>query len=132
MNTFKKEEQAKKKKKDSGRVSRSLVSLFSGNFLSKDNAVHSVPYIFFLTFLGVLYIANGYNAQKTVIRLNKVGNELKELRSEYITIKSDLNFKSKQSQVAQATIELGIKESTTPPQKIVVDEQVMKKINVAD
>ncbi|MCO6499495.1 MAG: hypothetical protein J5I47_03840 [Vicingus serpentipes] len=131
MNNFKKEEKVEKKK-ETGRMSRSLVNLFSGNFLSKENVVGSVPYIFFLTFLGVLYIANGYNAQKTVIRLNKVGNELKELRSEYITIKSDLNFKSKQSQVAQATVELGIKESTTPPQKIVVDEKMIKKINVAD
>jgi len=131
VNSLKQEEKVKKKK-EAGRVSRSLVNIFSGNFLSKENVVGSVPYIFFLTLLGVLYIANGYNAQKTVIQLNKVGNELKELRSEYITIKSDLNFKSKQSQVAQATAELGIKESTTPPQKIVVDEQVMQKINVAD
>jgi len=61
--------------------------------------------------------------------LYKVGNELKELRSEYITLKSDLNYKSKQSQVAQATEILGIKESTIPPTKIVVDERDMEKIN---
>ena len=119
MNTFRKEKKVKKKK-EAGRVSRSLVSFFSGNFLSKENVTSSVPYIFFLTLLGVLYIANGYNAERTVINLNKVGNELKELRSEYITIKSELNYNSKQSQVAQATIDLDIKESTTPPTKIVI------------
>jgi Bacteriodetes cell division protein (FtsL-like) len=131
VNTFKKEKKVKEKKERS-RLSVSLANLFSGNFLSKENVVGSLPYIFFLTFLGILYIANGYKAEKTVRELNKVENELKELHSEYITIKSDLNFKSKQSQVAQATERFGIIESTTPPTKIVVDESDMEKISVAD
>lgn len=132
MNTFKKEEIALKEKKEASKVSRSLTNLFSGNFLSKDNVVSYLPFIFFLTFLGILYIANGYYAEKTVRELYKVGNELKEMRSEYITVKSDLNFKSKQSQVAQATKDLNIIESTTPPTKIVVNKEEMKKIAVVN
>lgn len=131
MNTFKKQEK-KKAKKEARKVSKSLSSVFSGNFLSQERAVASVPFVFFLTLLGILYIGNGYNMEQTVRKLNKVGNELKEMRSEYITIKSDLNFNSKQSQVAQATVELGIIESTTPPTKIVVDESDMEKINGVD
>jgi len=127
VNTFKKEEKPKKKK-EAGKVSKSLANIFSGNFLSKDNVVGLLPFMFFLTFLGILYIANGYYAEKVVRDLHKTGNDVKELRSEYITIKSDLNFKSKQSQVAQATEQLGIYESTTPPTKIVVDESEMKKL----
>ena len=129
MNTFKQEENPKTTKKETNKVSKSLATIFSGSFLSKDNVIQSLPFIFFLTFMGILYIANGYYAEKTVRDLYKVGNELKELRSEYITLKSDLNYKSKQSQVAQATEILGIKESTIPPTKIVVDENDMEKIN---
>lgn len=127
MNTFKKEEKPKKKK-EAGKVSKSLANIFSGNFLSKDNVVSLLPFIFFLTFLGILYIANGYYAEKIVRDLHKTGNDVKELRSEYITIKSDLNFKSKQSQVAQATEQLGVYESTIPPTKILVVENDMEKI----
>ena len=127
MNTFKKEKKPKKKKEPS-KFSKSLANIFSGNFLSKDNVVGLVPFIFFLTFIGILYIANGYYAEKVVRDLYKTGNDVKELRSEYITIKSDLNFKSKQSQVAQATEQLEIYESTIPPTKIIVDEEQMKKI----
>ena len=105
-----------------------MANIFSGNFLSKDNVVGLLPFIFFLTFLGIVYIANGYYAEKIVRDLHKTGNDVKELRSEYITIKSDLNYKSKQSQVAQATELLGIIESTTPPTKIVVDDNEMEKI----
>jgi hypothetical protein len=129
VNIFKKEEKATKKKEPS-KVSKSLTNIFSGNFLSRDNVVKSLPFIFFLTFIGILYIANGYYAERTVRDLYRVGNELKELRSEYITLKSDLNYKSKQSQVAQATEVLGIYESTTPPTKIVVDEDDKEKIAV--
>lgn len=131
MNTFK-EEKKPKDKKEPRKVSRSLASVFSGSFLSSDNVVGFLPFIFFLTFLGILYIANGYYAQRTVRDLQTVGNELKALRSEYITIKSDLNYNSKQSQVAQATESFGIKESTVPPTKIVVDKEEIKKITVQE
>jgi hypothetical protein len=129
VNTLK-EEKKPKEKKETGKVSKSLATVFSGNFLSSDNVVKSLPFIFFLTFLGILYIANGYYAQRTVRDLHTVGNELKQLRSEYITIKSDLNYNSKQSQVAQATVDLEIKESIIPPTKIVVSESEMEKIAV--
>lgn len=131
MNTFKKEEKPKEKK-EAGKVSKSLAAVFSGSFLSSDNVVKSLPFIFFLTFLGIMYIANGYYAQRTVRDLHKVGNELKVLRSEYITLKSDLNYNSKQSQVAEKTEAFGIIESVTPPTKIVVDAEEMEKIAIND
>lgn len=114
--------------KDAPKVVKSLSSIFSGSFLSKDNVISYLPYTFFLTFLGILYIANGYYAEETVRGLYKTTSELKELRSEYITIKSDLNYQSKQSQVAFATQNLGIKESVVPPSKIVVSTSEFKKI----
>lgn len=131
MNTFR-DEKKPKDKKEAGAVSKSLATVFSGSYLSSDNVVRSLPFIFFLTFLGILYIANGYYAQRTVRDLQKVGNELKALRSEYITIKSDLNYSSKQSQVAQATEPYGINESTVPPTKIVVTEEEMEKITIEE
>ena len=56
-------------------------------------------------------------------------NQLKELRSEYISTKSDLMFASKQSQVAKATEALGLKESIVPPFKIEVDSTILFKKN---
>lgn len=132
MNTFKKKEEKIEEKKSAGKVVKSLSSIFSGSFLSRENVVSSIPYVFFLTLLGILYIANGYYSEKTVRELYKVGAELKELRSEYITTKSDLNFQSKQSQVAQATVSFGVKESIIPPSKIVVTKKELQKITIKD
>jgi len=130
MNTYKKQEEKIENTKSARKVVRSLSSIFSGQFLNRENVVSSLPYIFFLTLLGIFYIANGYYSEKTVRELYRVGTELKELRSEYITTKSDLNFQSKQSQVAQATRDLGIKESIIPPSKIIVTKKELEKIKI--
>lgn len=101
-------------------------SILSGSFLSKTKVIDSLPFVFFLSFLGVCYIANGYQAEKVIRQLYRTNNELKELRSEYITTKSDLMYISKQSQVAKATEGLGLKELTAPPKKIVVTKEDME------
>ncbi|MBW6482543.1 MAG: hypothetical protein K0B10_05735 [Vicingaceae bacterium] len=105
-----------------------FTSLITGSFLAKENVVRGLPFVLFLTFLGLLYIANGYNTEKLVRELDEINDEMKELRSEYITIKSDLNYESKQSQVASKSELFGVKESTVPPTKIIVSAKELKQI----
>lgn len=124
MNRFKQGEEGKKK--SSEKQLSGVKSLLSGNFLSKDQLVNALPYLFFLTFLGICYIANGYQAERLIRRLYKTNNEIKELRSEYITTKSELMYVSKQSQVAKATHALGLRELTSPPKKIVLTPKEME------
>ena len=100
-----------------------IMSILTGSFLSHEKIVQNLPYIFFLTFLGILYIANGYYAEKTVKQLYRTNNEIKELRSEYISNKSDLELKKQQSHVALAIKELELKESLTPPSKIIISKK---------
>jgi len=108
-----------KEDKSQGRV---IISFLTGNFLSHDKIVQNLPYIFFLTFIGILYIANGYYAEKTVKQLYRLNNEIKELRSEYISNKSDLELIKQQSHVAFSIRELELKESLTPPSKIIISK----------
>jgi hypothetical protein len=118
INTIKAEAKPEKGK---SKVGKSLLDVLNGNFLASENIIALLPYIFFLTFLALLYIANGYYAENKVREINSLGNELKELRSEYITTKSELMFRSKQSEVARSLSPYGIKESVVPPKKIVID-----------
>jgi len=129
MNKFKQKESAEKQEKEKKPSSPNFfVSLISGNFLAKENVVNSLPFVFYLTLLGILYIANGYNAEKLVRELDHVNDDLKELRSEYITIKSDLNYESKQSQVAEKTEAFGVMESIVPPTKIKLSKKEIESI----
>lgn len=129
MNKFKQRESTEKQEKEKKPSSPNFfVSLISGNFLAKENVVNSLPFVFYLTLLGILYIANGYNAEKLVRELDQVNDDLKELRSEYITIKSDLNYESKQSQVAEKTELFGVMESIVPPTKIMLSKKEIESI----
>lgn len=101
-------------------VTRNVSSVLTGAFLSKERAVSALPFIFFLTFVTLLYIANGYYAESQIRRQNKLTNELKELRSEFIISRSELSDLSKQSEVAKRLEPLGVKESVEPPRKILV------------
>ncbi len=79
-----------------------------------------MPYIFFLTLIGLVYIANSYYAERTIRDIDAVTKELKTLRTEYITGKSELMIISKQSEVARSVAPHGLKESVEAPRKIVV------------
>ncbi len=127
-NKYKKEKEEKVEENASTTTVKGFKSLLTGSFLSKEAVIGSLPYVFFLTFLGICYIANGYQAEKVIRQLYKTNNSLKELRSEYITTKSDLMIISKQSQVATATAEMGLKELTSPPKKIVITQSEKEAI----
>lgn len=109
------------------KVVKSVASVVSGNFLSKEATLKNLPFIFFLSFLAICYIANGYYADDQVRKVNRLTNEIKELRTQYIVVKDSLVVKSKQTEVAKALAvqQTGIKESVVPPKKIVV--QIVKE-----
>jgi hypothetical protein len=108
-----------------GVLAKALASVFSGTFLGDDKSVQHLPFVLFLAFLAVMYIANGYYADDKIREANRLSNELKELRSEYISTKSELMFAGKQSEVAKAAARLGLKEPVVPPVKILVDSAAL-------
>lgn len=132
-NKFKEQPKQKEPNTDSisgkgNKVVRSVVSVVSGNFLSKESTFQKMPFIFFLSFLAICYIANGYYADDQIRKVNTITSEIKELRTQYIVVKDSLVIKSKQTEVAKALKlkQTGIKESVVPPKKIIV-----KQINPA-
>jgi len=99
--------------------SKSAASILDGSFLTRENLLRQLPFIIFITFLAIIYIANSYNAEKTIIEINRTKKQLEELRYEYITTKSNLMFQSKQSEVAYRLSTSQVKESTVPPVKLI-------------
>ena len=83
--------------------------------LNYQSIVKQVPFFLFLTALAVLYIYNGHYADKTIRSINKTEKEVKELQYEYKTVKSEVMFRSQQSELAKAVEPLGLKEITVTP-----------------
>lgn len=80
----------------------------------------NLPFILFLAVIALVYIANSHLAEKKVRKINKLSKEIKELKWEYLSVKSELMFRSKLSEVSKAVEPLGLKELSTPPQRIEV------------
>ncbi|HWZ21931.1 MAG TPA: FtsL-like putative cell division protein [Cytophagaceae bacterium] len=98
-------------------------SLGLNNVLTKGLPVQQMPKIFFIMGLLIFYIANTHYADKIVRDTAKTKSEVEDLRADYTTLKADLMFKSKQSEVAKRVATLGLEESLTPPYKIEVDKE---------
>ena len=77
--------------------------------------VRNISFFLFLAVLAVIYIYNGHYADKTARNINRVSRELKELQYEYKTLKSEVMFRSKQSELAKAVEPFGLKELVVPP-----------------
>jgi hypothetical protein len=92
------------------------------NYFEQGFPVKYLPKILFVMVLGLIYISNTHYAEKSVRKINNIQVEVEDLRADYTTLKSDLMFASKQSEVAKKVRSLDIKESLTPPYKIQVVE----------
>lgn len=123
-NKFKIETKTRKSGASSG------TSIFSGlekklrleTYFEEGFPVKYVPKILFAMVLGLLYIGNTHHAEKTIRKINIIQAEVEDLRADYTTLKADLMFAAKQSEVARKVKVYGLKESLTPPHKVVVEK----------
>ena len=115
-----KKEDAREPRRRALPVDVPLHRLLDGSFLTRRIVLKFLPYLLFLTLLAVIYIANIYQTERLQRAIDDTQSELKELRYEYITTKSRLMHRSKQSEVAKRMENSGLKESTIPPEKIII------------
>ena len=120
MNTYKKEEKKKKKasKVKDSRFRKAMLGVLGGTFLAKDNVLRHVPFMLFLVLIAICYISYGYHAESTVKRMYELENEVKDLKAQDLTLKTDLEQLKQQSRVAMSIKELGLQESVKQPFKI--------------
>jgi len=110
----------KKPKKEKESTNLFFKRLFTEGAVTKESATAMMPFLIFLSLLTMLYIANSHMAVKNIRDIDKLSKEVKELSWEYKSLKADLMFKSKLTEVAKKVDTLGIKELIEPPKKIVV------------
>ena len=84
-------------------------------WLNYQSIVKQVPFFLFLALLAVMYIFNGHYADNTIRKINRTAKEVKELKYEYIAVKSKVMYQSKQSELVKAVEPLGLKELVQSP-----------------
>mgnify|MGYP001026558336 CR=1 FL=1 len=99
----------KKKKRSSKRVGLNINAFY---------LFENIHFIFYLAFLGVIYIANSHYAVQTIKDIKNLQFELRKISWESNSKKSDLMFQSMESVVAQKVEHLGLVQQSTNPKKI--------------
>src|SRR5437899_1123084 len=88
--------------------------------------VQYLPKILFVVFLGLIYISNTHYADTTTRTIERMEGEVEDLRADFTTLKADVMFASKQSEVERRVKTLGLEESLRPPFKVVVEKSDTK------
>lgn len=95
--------------------------LKTGNMFDEGIPVKVLPKILFLVVLVLFYIGNTHYAERTIRKIEKLKVHVEDLRADYTTLKADLMFSSKQSEVAKRVEPIGLQESMKAPYIISVD-----------
>lgn len=124
--------QAQPKKAAGPRTTGKKASPFSpgkvlrGEFLADAKVVKHVPFVLFLTALALVYIGNAYYVERKVVKIQKLNKRVKDLHTNYVSVKAELMFSMKQTEIATKMLESGLKESVTPPNVIRINEPETK------
>jgi hypothetical protein len=103
----------------------SLRDLLDGNVLTRKAVLKQSRFILLLVLIAFLSIANRNHAEKTVIQLNRLQRDVKELRAKSISTSSELVRISRQSEVIRMVnrYELGLEENLEPPKKLIQKQE---------
>ena len=101
-------------------LAESMKEVLDGRLLADTVLRRNMGFILFLTLLGILYIANGYNTEKLYMKKVALEKELGNLRFESVTTASGLMRISVPSEVERRVKEAGLDlvQSKEPPVKI--------------
>ena len=89
--------------------------IFSGDLFKKGMVIKNTPFLVYVTFLMVLYVAYGYHVDGVVLDISKKSKTGEKLYSELQSALELYDKESLQSKVVKKTEKWGLYESVDPP-----------------
>lgn len=93
-----------------------------GQSWNSELPVKHLPKVAFTVLLTVFYVWNNHYAERSVRVIDKLVEEVEDLRADVTTLEANYMYSSKQSEVAKKVKPLGLVESMEPPAKIIVED----------
>ena len=90
------------------RIAEFLLSIVSGNFLSRAEVRKTYPYLLFIAFLMLLYISNIFRMQQLYRRHERLTVQVRELRAKSLSLASQKMNATRQSRVLEELQQRGI------------------------
>lgn len=123
IDAFEEKEEPKKKKaakakKPAGSSGRFLISLVSGDILTKEFVLNNLSYIFYVIFLLVLLVGKGYYGKQLTKNVDESQKELNEVLGDYVAKKARLEEETRRIQLVEELTPYGLKETVNPTKVI--------------
>ncbi|SDM00033.1 hypothetical protein SAMN04488514_10470 [Kriegella aquimaris] len=101
-------------------VRNGLLDILKGKFLVSGDAPKNWLFIIFASFLATVMIGSSHSADRKVHQIAALNETIKELRSEFVDVRSSVQRLKLESKIAQSLEVRGLYPSETPPKKIMV------------
>jgi len=98
-----------------------IYSILKGKLLLSDDAAKNWGMLLFLSVLAMIMIASSHNAESKIHQIAFKNTEVKEFRTRFVDGRSRLMQLKMESQIQKKLNTKGVKASTEPPFKIIVN-----------
>ena len=105
-----------------------VMQVLNGEILQKEYFLKNLPFFFYVAFLLAIYIANVFYAENKIREIATVEEQIKELHTEYVSVKASLTEHCKEHQLDTTLSKYGITVSTVPPKVVAVTREESLKI----
>lgn len=102
-------------------MNKGLYNILKADFLINNDAIKNWRFIVFCTFLAIIMIACSHSAERKVHNIARLNTEVRELRSEFVDMRSALMKLKMESTITNKMVSRGVKPSETPPYKIKIN-----------
>lgn len=101
-------------------MKKNLVALLKGRFLVSGDAPKNWLFIVFASLLATVMIASSHSADRKVHEIAALNEEVKQLRSEFVAVRSKVQRLKLESTIRESVYADGLVPAESPPLKIIV------------
>lgn len=110
-----KQRERREERRKNNQIGGLIREVISGEILAREALVRQVPFLIYVCFLTLLYVALGYQTERILRQKQHVQDKLEEAVSEEKTLRAEFESELQQSKLQQSTAALGLGQPTEPP-----------------
>jgi hypothetical protein len=80
----------------------------------------NLPFVYYLAFLGVIYIAFGHYAERNMRKIDRLQDELQEQRWQYMSVHSEVMRQGSRSKITDVVAEMGLSPAHVAPRELII------------
>lgn len=107
-------------------VEATLNAFGLSDFVTYAQVLRNAFFVLTIIGIGVVEIFNTHWSERMLRRIDKKTEHVKELRWEYMTVKTNMNQRAKQSELLKVLQPYGLKSLQEPPKKIEADPGILE------